>query len=123
VVSVQSTAHSGPLPAEHSFVNADAENVTITAIKKAEDSNALLVRFYEWAGKPTTVTLSVPPGAKAAYITDLLERTQGGPLSLSGTSVIVPVKPYEIQTVRIDYTVETPWKAVCASDCNSSVAH
>src|SRR5437868_12174843 len=66
--------HQGPLPAQHSFVQVTPENVVLTAVKKAEDDNSLVLRFYEWAGKETDVKLQLPPGAQAASDADLMER-------------------------------------------------
>ena len=72
----------------------------MTAMKKAEDGDALIVRFYEWAGKEGDVTLQLPAAAEQASDTDLMERTTGA-LSPQGNSVTVHTKPYEIKTVRI----------------------
>ena len=38
----------------------------LTAMKKAEDENALVIRFYEWAGKTGDITVSLPQGAQSA---------------------------------------------------------
>lgn len=40
-------AHAGSLPSRHSFVTLGAQNVVLTAVKKAEDGGALIFRFYE----------------------------------------------------------------------------
>jgi alpha-mannosidase len=94
--------HPGSLPLEHSFVSADADNVVITAVKQAEDDNSLIIRFYEWAGKPAQVKLHLPQAANAAYDVNLMEKSEQ-PLTLGAASaeVTVPTKPYEIKTVRI----------------------
>jgi alpha-mannosidase len=92
------------MPARHSFVGASPENVVLTAMKKAEDSDALVFHLYEWAGKSGTIELSVPPGATGAVETNLLEQPQGSPLTVSSDKVSVPVKPYEIVAVRVDYS-------------------
>jgi alpha-mannosidase len=75
----------------------------MTALKKAEEGNALVARFYEWAGEGGEITLSVPPGAKSAAIVNLMEQPTGKTLPVSNGKISVPVTPYEIQTVRIDY--------------------
>jgi alpha-mannosidase len=80
----------------------EPENVVLTAIKKAEDDGALVLRFYEWAGKATDVVLAVPAGAKSASETNLME-TRIGDLSLADGKVTVSTKPYEIKTVKVDY--------------------
>ena len=101
--AMQVEAHSGTLPAEHSFVGATPDDVVLTAMKKAEDSHALVFHLYEWAGKSGNIELRVPPGATGAVETNLMEQPQGGPLPLSGDRVTIPVRPYEIVAVRVDY--------------------
>jgi len=76
--------------------------VVVTAVKKAEDDGALVVRFYEWAGKEGDVKLQLPDGAQQASETDLMEKTTGA-LALQGKSVTIHTKPYEIKTVRIQF--------------------
>src|SRR5579863_4277759 len=52
--------HQGSFPGEHSFLQTQADNIIVTALKKAEDDNALVLRYYEWAGKGGEVTLQLP---------------------------------------------------------------
>ena len=92
----------GMLPSEHSFVGVEPENVVLTAIKKSEDDDTLVLRFYEWAGKEADVKLKLPPGAQAASETDLMERAIGD-LAVNNDSVTVHTKPYEIKTVRVRF--------------------
>ena len=102
--AMQVAAHEGSMPAEHSFLATDSDHVVVTAMKKAEDSDALVIRFYEWAGKGGNVTLTLPAGATGASLTNLVEKPEGSPLSVSGDHVTVPITPFQIQTVRVDYT-------------------
>ena len=97
------TAHGGALPTAHSFASVGPENVTLTAVKKAEDTNSLIFRAYEWAGKEATAEFHVPPGATAATVTNMQETPEGGALELSGDTVKAPIHPYEILTIRVDY--------------------
>jgi alpha-mannosidase len=94
--------HEGKLPAEHSFVQTKSDNVIVTAVKKAEDDKALIVRFFEWAGKQGDVQIQLPTGANSASETNLMEKTSG-PLSVANGMVDVPTKPYEIKTVMVQY--------------------
>jgi alpha-mannosidase len=96
-------AHTGTLPATHSFASVENPNVTLTAVKKAEDADALIYRMYEWAGTATEVKLHVPPGATYAVETNLMEKVEGQHLALSGDTVTIPIKPYEILTVMVAY--------------------
>jgi alpha-mannosidase len=45
--------HEGQLPAQDSFCEVLNDNVILSGLKKAEDSEALIVRLYEVAGKDT----------------------------------------------------------------------
>ena len=45
--AMQVEAHAGNMPAEHSFLFTDSDHVVVTAVKKAEQSNALIIRFFE----------------------------------------------------------------------------
>jgi alpha-mannosidase len=103
LTAVVTTAHAGTLPAEHSFASVSPENVVLTAVKKAEDANGLIFRVYEWAGKQSTVEFHVPPGATSATVTNMMEIPEGDPLPVTSDTVHVPIKPYEILTIRVDY--------------------
>jgi alpha-mannosidase len=51
LLASQVIAHTGVMPPSHSFLTVDEDNVMLTAMKKAEDSNSLIIRMFEWAGK------------------------------------------------------------------------
>jgi alpha-mannosidase len=107
--ALQVNAHSGAWPAEQSFVSLDRDNVVLTAVKKTEDGDALLFRFYEWAGKNSEVRLTLPPGAKSATLTNLMEQPEGSPLVLSPDGkVTAPVHPFEIVSIRAEYPRAAP---------------
>jgi alpha-mannosidase len=98
------STHTGAWGAEHSFVSAEQNNVVLTAVKKTEDGDALLFRFYEWVGKSSDVTLTIPAGAASATLANLMEQPEGAPLKLSPDGkVTVPVHPFEIVSVRVEY--------------------
>ena len=101
--AMQVFAHAGSLPAENSFVSVAEANVVLTAVKKAEDGDWLIVRFYESEGKGGNVTVTVPLGAKSATVVNLMEKPEGSALAVIGGRVKVPVTPYQVQTVRIAY--------------------
>lgn len=103
VQALVTTRHDGSLPAQHSFVSVEPQNVVLTAVKKAEDSNGLILRVFEFGGKDGTVSFRVPPGATGATLTNLMEKPEGSPLEVTGDVVKAPIKPYEILTVRVDY--------------------
>jgi alpha-mannosidase len=101
--AMQLAAHAGTMPAEFAYVTVKPENVVLTALKKAEDSNALVFRVYEWAGKSSDVQFHVPPGATSATVTNLMEKPEGEPLKVTGDTVTAPIHPFEILTVSVAY--------------------
>ena len=99
----QVEAHEGSLLPQHSFVSIIGDNVVLTALKKAEDSDALLLRLYEWAGKTGDVKISLPDGASSASLTNLMEESEDAKLSVTNHQVTIPVHPYEIVSVRVEF--------------------
>ena len=107
LIVVSTSNHHGTLPPQHSFVNVQPDDVVLTAVKKAEDDNALILRFYEWAGREADVKLTLPTGAQSASETDLMEKPMG-PLSVQNGVVTVPTKPYEIKTLKVQFAPPSP---------------
>jgi alpha-mannosidase len=103
LTATQVESHSGPLPLEHSYLTVKPENVVLTAMKKAEDANGLLLRVVEWAGKSGNLEISVPHGAISATATNLMEKPEGAPIPVANGVVTIPIHPYEILSVRVDY--------------------
>ena len=101
LVPVTTEAHQGVLPASHSFAQIEPGNVILTAVKKAEDSAALIFRFFEFEGKTSAVRLHFPEAATQAAQVNLMEK-QDAPLSLQegGKETTVTVHPFEIVTVK-----------------------
>jgi alpha-mannosidase len=102
LISMSVAKHQGALAPEHSFVQTLSDNVIVTALKKAEDNSALVLRFYEWAGKEGDVKLQFPAGAESASETDLMERPIAS-LTLQNSAVVLRTKPYEIKTVKVQF--------------------
>jgi alpha-mannosidase len=79
------------------------QNVVLTALKKAEDSDALIAHVYEWAGQPANVEITIPNGATGAAETNLLEAAAASSATLTAKKITIPIHPYEILALRIDY--------------------
>jgi alpha-mannosidase len=105
LLAMGTAKHPGTMKEEHSFFEVQAENVVMTAIKKAEDDGSLILRFYEWAGKESDVRIVLPVGAQSASETDLMERPIAD-LAVPGGVVAVHTKPYEIKTIRVRFAGE-----------------
>ena len=106
---MQVTSHAGSMPLEHSFISVKGDNVILTAVKKAEDKDALILRFYEWAGKDGQVQLIFPKGATSATLANLMEKPEGSALQLvDSDQVTVPVGHYSINTLEVLYPHDKP---------------
>jgi alpha-mannosidase len=97
-------AHEGSLASDHSFVRIEPGNVILTAIKKAEDDNSLIVRFYEFEGRPSHVRLTFAEYATRAVETNLMEKEEQ-PLRLeSGDKELeISIGAYEIKSVKVAF--------------------
>jgi alpha-mannosidase len=108
MIPFATSLHGGSLPSQHSFVHIEPGNVILTVVKKSEDDNALIFRFYEFAGKQTQVRLHLPEKAVGAFETNLMEKQEHPlPLEASGREVVIPTGPYEIKTVEVSFGAES----------------
>jgi len=76
LIAIKTEAHKGDLPPENSFIKVSPETVVLTVVKKSEDSDDIILRFYETCGQDTEYTIKLSKEIKATevYETDLLER-------------------------------------------------
>jgi len=89
---------------ERSFLKAEPDNIVVSAIKKAENSNDIIVRFYEASGKTTKATLTVFRNPKQVNAVNLLEEKDkefAKSIILKGNKIKISVKSFEIVTIKI----------------------
>ncbi len=104
LIPVEVQPHTGAWPATYSFVSISPDNVIVTAIKKAEDSNSLIFRYYEFAGRQGDVILHLPEAAASASETDLMEKNPHQlRLEDAGHALTVPTGPFSINTVKATF--------------------
>ena len=101
--AVAAPGHAGSLPAVHSFVALEPANLLLTAMKQAEGSADVILRFYEFAGQKTTAKIALPSGVSEVWDASLMEQP-GEKLATDGKTVSVDVKPYEIKTLRLHFS-------------------
>lgn len=105
LLPMKTVVHEGSLPATHSFVEIEPRNVILSSLKKAEDNDEVVFRFYEFEGKSSQVRLRLPEAATGAVQTNLMEKEEKTlSLGANGKEVSVPIGPYEIATVKVKFS-------------------
>ena len=93
--------HAGSLGKVHSFIKAGPANVILSAVKKEMGyaETGLILRLYETHGQRAEARIELPWKVEASEC-DLIERPSGKTIG-TGTSITVPIAPYEIRTIRL----------------------
>ena len=89
------------LPNEYSTVSHDHRNIMIEAVKKAEDSDASIIRLYEFENTKTNAVLKLGAKAKKIWRCNLMEEKEEL-LAENTDMVILPVEPFGIETLLIE---------------------
>ncbi|MBO5070732.1 MAG: alpha-mannosidase [Roseburia sp.] len=90
---------NGTLSDHFSLVSCLQENIVVETIKKAEESDDIIVRFYDSYNQKTLVALQTAFDYKEVYLCDMLENNLEKLESKDGC-VTVPVKNFEIITLK-----------------------
>ncbi|WP_300386317.1 glycoside hydrolase family 38 C-terminal domain-containing protein, partial [Clostridium sp.] len=93
-------AHTGKLSRELSLVTVNQENIMIEVIKKAEDTNDLIVRMYEFHNKRTNADLTFFNEIESAVECNLLERDLAN-VDINKNSINFTIEPFEIKTFKV----------------------
>ncbi|MDW8291143.1 MAG: glycoside hydrolase family 38 C-terminal domain-containing protein [Armatimonadota bacterium] len=103
---VSTDVHEGDLPPTQAFAEVLTPNVMLSGMKKAEDSDALILRLYEVEGQPTTARVRL--GEVLARLgspvveTDILEQPLSNSTArMEGDVLCVEIPPFGIATVRV----------------------
>lgn len=82
--------------ASRSLISVDAAQVVVDTIKKAEDSDATIVRLYEAWGRPCRARIKTTLPAARVVICDLLERER------NETSLEIDFTPFKVVTLKLE---------------------
>ncbi|RKY12209.1 MAG: alpha-mannosidase [Planctomycetota bacterium] len=83
-----------------SLITVDSEHVIVEAVKKAEDSEDIIVRLYECHSTKVKLKISFGFDVKSAVLVDLMERNLSN-LRVKNNSVTVELNPFEIYTIKL----------------------
>ncbi len=85
-----------PLPPGRSFCSLDADNLVITALKKADRDEAIVLRVFEIRGDGAESPVRFLGQNRKFWAANLLEE-----VGLTQEEDVLRVKPYEISTVKL----------------------
>jgi len=92
----------GELLEEFSFLKLSPDNLIFSTLKKAEDSDEVILRFFETKGEATVAELELFRVIKRAAVVDLLEREEYE-LKPDRNKLRMEVKPFEIVTLKLKF--------------------
>ena len=101
LVSAAEKPHAGDLGRAVSFASVDAPGVELTWVKRAEDSDALVLRLVEWHGRPATATVTLRSRIRTAHRSNFLE-DPGDAVPATAHTLRLALRPYEIDTVVVE---------------------
>ena len=92
-------------PESDSFISLHAEGVHMTGMKKAEDSEELVIRLVEVEGKEKEFSLTLPKDVRSVRQINLIEMpvTASSPTTIRGNSVSAKINPHQILTLAIKF--------------------
>ena len=91
------TAGSGRLPRTFGLVQNVKEGIILETVKKAEETDDLILRFYEYGGGTVKANIATNLPVKEIAIVDLMER----PLNEIIDDGQLTFTPYEIHSVKV----------------------
>lgn len=103
LVGVVKENEGGSLTPAFAFVSGCPENVQIEVIKKAEDSDAYILRLYECFNRRTEVSLTFGKELLSAEVCNMMEKTENSEIQCTENTVTFRMKPYEISTLKIRF--------------------
>ncbi len=93
---------TGMLAASYSMVSVDKDNVVVEVVKKAEDSEDIIVRLYECYDRRTAAALTFGKEVKGVVECNMMEEG-AEPVEHAENKVFLEMKPYEIKTLKVTF--------------------
>ena len=84
-----------------SLLEVDTRQVIVEAVKRAEDSNATIVRLYEAWGRPCRARIKMTLPHRRAWLCDLLERERSE-VQVSDGEVELDFTPFKVLTLKLE---------------------
>ena len=88
-------------PAAESYLRLDPSNLVLTAMKRSEDDERIVLRFYEAEGNESRAQIRLSKPVRQAWRTSLIEEDQEALQPLADGRLELAVRPWEIVTLKI----------------------
>lgn len=89
---------------KRSFLKIEPDNVVLTALKRAEDGDGIIVRFYEATGVETKATITFFKKLKEVEVVNMIEERDeefDKEVKVEGNTIITELNPFEVVTLRL----------------------
>lgn len=96
----QTGAHKGDLPQRDSFMRIDGKNVILSALKRSEAEDTIVVRLFNPSERKTDATLVFAKGITGAALVNM-EEVSAEDLGFKGNTVKVSLGRKKIVTLRV----------------------
>jgi alpha-mannosidase len=106
LLTISEPSHSRELPPSQSFIEISPENVILTVVKKAEDTDDIIIRLFEACNIDTEAVIHFDRAPTSVRETDLVEwgkYIEEKKISIKGNNVTVPVAHSEIKTLKVHF--------------------
>lgn len=100
VVFKELPTEAGSEPEEASFIEVDPENVVLSCLKLAEDSNDYIIRVYDATGEGADAEVRFKSDLVEAFEVDMMEKPLRN-LRVNGRRILFRLHPFEIKTIRV----------------------
>jgi alpha-mannosidase len=97
----QAGAGGASLPASDSFLRLDPPNLVLTAMKRSEDDDRIVIRFYEAEGNKTVARIGLGAPIRHACKVSLIEEDEEAIQPLDNGTIELAVGPWEIVTMKV----------------------
>jgi alpha-mannosidase len=102
LIAKLNSIHNGKLPEEKSFIKLEGDNLVLTSVKKALDSDAWVIQWYESKGKDSEAALTLPVIPKKVVESNFIEE-DGKQINIKGNIVKMNVKKFSVTTIKVYY--------------------
>ena len=93
---------AGCLPACQSMLTLEPENMELSCIKKADEGEAVIVRFFNCCAENREAVIKPGFTYREVYRANLLEQPSGVPLQTSSGSIRLRLRSWQIVTLRFE---------------------